>query len=79
MGASRELSSQPTVAGIVIDVLVGVTLLVVGAICLSKGAFQAVKMRRSVDEPLGLEDQTGSSAVQEREEAMRLLRDQQRR
>jgi hypothetical protein len=37
-----------------------------------------VKKRRSADELLGLEDQRGSGAVREREEAMGLLRDDQR-
>jgi hypothetical protein len=64
--------------GIVIGFLAGLTLLVIGAICLSKCTFRAVEKRRTVDESLGLDDQSGCGAAQERREILRLILDYER-
>jgi hypothetical protein len=76
--ASGEPSSQSAVVGIVIGCLAGVALLVLGATRLCKWAFRAVKIRRSVDEPLALDDQSGSAAAQERQMALKCILDRER-
>ena len=68
-----EPSSHSAVAGIVISCLAGVALLVVLAIFLYKWAFQAVTMRRTINGPLGTEDQSGSGAAQETRQTLRLI------
>jgi hypothetical protein len=62
---------------IVIGCPAGVALLVVGAVCYKWG-FRAAKMRRSVDETLGLEDSSLTGADLEKQEALRLILDRQR-
>jgi hypothetical protein len=78
--ASGKLGSPLAVVGIVIGCFLGVALLVVGAVCLHKWLFREgnVRRRRSLDEPLALDDQSGSGAAQERREALKLIRDKQR-
>jgi hypothetical protein len=78
LATSDELNSQFAIAVIVIGFLGGLTLLVVVTISLYKCAFRVLKKKRTIDESLGLEDESGSGTAQERLEAMQLIRDQQR-
>jgi hypothetical protein len=76
--ASGESNSQSAIVGIVIGCLTGVALLVVGAICLYKWIFRAVKMRRSIDKPLDLDDESGNAGAQKRQEALKHILDRGR-
>jgi hypothetical protein len=67
------------VVGIVIGCVAGVAVLFVAAVCLYKCIFRDGKGRKrsTLDDTVEIDDPSGSSAAQERREALILIRDLQ--